>query len=136
MKVDNNLAAGVGSLAFAVNCANSGDTIRFAANLANQTIDLGSNQLVIDKSLVFEASPSDNINLLSSGSNATITNNADIKIIGLQIYAPNALRAAIQNNKSLTLENVTLFKYNDQASVATLLNNSELIIIGDCKIEE
>jgi len=136
LKVDNNLAAGVGSLAFAVNCANSGDTIRFAANLANQTIDLGSNQLVIDKSLVFEASPSDNINLLSSGSNATITNNADIKIIGLQIYAPNALRAAIQNNKSLTLENVTLFKYNDQASVATLLNNSELIIIGDCKIEE
>ena len=47
LKVDNTYSKGAGSLYAAVNCANPGDTIRFSSSIMNDTIDLGTENLLI-----------------------------------------------------------------------------------------
>ncbi|MBK9256561.1 MAG: proprotein convertase P-domain-containing protein [Saprospiraceae bacterium] len=134
LTVNNNLASGVGSLPFALNCAQNGDTIRFAQGFINQTIDLGTNQLNVFANLTIEADPAANIHVISSGTNATISTNGTVKISGLHIHAPSATKAAIENKKGLTLENVTLYNYPGGSGIMTLINAGVLNIIGYCDI--
>ena len=53
--VKSTADSGVGSLRAAIAVAKAGDTIRFAAKLANKTISLNSGQLEITKSLTIDA---------------------------------------------------------------------------------
>ena len=132
LTVDNENATGVGSLAFAINCAASGDTIRFAPGFINKTIDLGNNFLEINKSMVIEANPTANIHVISTSANPTITNTQQSKIIGLYIHAPSVNAPAILNGRILELENVHLIKY--PGGNTTLLNTGILDVKGYCNI--
>lgn len=132
LTVDNNLADGPGSLFAAVNCALSGDTIRFAPGFINQTIDLGANTLVINKNLVIEANPSANIHVISSSQNPTIQNTQVTSIKGLYIHAPSTNAPAIHNGRIMELDQVTLIKYPQ--GTTTLLNTGILDIKGYCNI--
>ncbi|NJM62910.1 MAG: DUF4347 domain-containing protein, partial [Oscillatoriales cyanobacterium RU_3_3] len=67
--VTNNNDSGPGSLRAAIASAQAGDTIQFAASLANQTITLTSGQLVINKNLTIDAVGA--ANLTVSGNNAS-----------------------------------------------------------------
>lgn len=56
LQVSNTLDSGSGSLRQAVSDAISGDTITFATDLSGQTITFTSGQILLDKSLILDAS--------------------------------------------------------------------------------
>jgi len=66
--VSTNADSGLGSLREAISTAQPGDTITFAASLANQTINLTS-QLEIDKNLIIDGEAAAGLTI--SGNNAT-----------------------------------------------------------------
>lgn len=67
LKVTNTKDSGAGSLRQAIANANSGDVIKFDASLANQTINLSSGQLEINKNLTIDGKDSRNLSI--SGDN-------------------------------------------------------------------
>ncbi|MBK9150548.1 MAG: proprotein convertase P-domain-containing protein [Saprospiraceae bacterium] len=135
LTVDNNLADGPGSLFAAVQCANSGDTIRFATNFTNQTINLGNQNLVINKALLIEANPSANIHVISSSADPTVVNNNLVTIRGLNIHASGPVNGAILNTNKLVLENVNVYNYPGGSSQGTVRNNGNMEILGNCNIQ-
>src|SRR6476659_5081884 len=54
LTVTNNLDSGAGSLRAEIAAANPGDTVAFAPGMAGQTIQLTSDELVINKSLTIQ----------------------------------------------------------------------------------
>lgn len=133
--VDNNRLNDAGSLLAAINCASSGDTIRFAPDFVNQIINLGSQNIVVNKNLVIEANPSSNINIISSSADATLVNNNTLTIKGLNIYASGNVNGAILNNSNLVLENVNVYNYPGGSSQGTVRNNGNMEILGNCNIQ-
>ena len=135
--VNNPHPSGTGSLLAAINCSASGDTIRFASNMLNDTILLGNQNLVINKNLVIEADITKNIHIMSNSANATIVNNAGntLKIEGLYIHSANAGIGAINNFGTLTLDDVSTYKWPG-ASTSTIQNQTgaSTNLIGNCKI--
>ena len=129
----------IGSLNGALNCADPGDTIVFSNVMQNQTIDLGNNNLVFNKSMTIIADPLLNITIASSSSsNATIEvlAGASVKIKGLKIKASLSPSGAILNAGSLTLDNTELIK-NPSFSPPSLLKNTgggTVAIEGNCNI--
>ncbi|MBW4636002.1 MAG: right-handed parallel beta-helix repeat-containing protein [Iphinoe sp. HA4291-MV1] len=67
--VTSNADNGAGSLREAIAKAQSGDTIQFASNLANQTITLTSGQLTVNKSLTIDGAGTTGLTI--SGNNSS-----------------------------------------------------------------
>ncbi len=113
-----------GSLPSAINCANSGDTIRIAASLANMTINIGSSPITINKNLVFIGLGS-NSNITSSGTGVfTIAAGKTAEFQNLIITAGTSLTSgAILNNGNLKLMNVNVHR-NTGVTNATLIRNT------------
>jgi len=84
--VTSNADSGQGSLREAIALAQSGDSIQFASNLANQTITLSSGQLTVNKNLTID------------GAGAT----------GLTISGNNQSRVFDVVSNSFTLRNLTV----------------------------
>lgn len=140
LTVDHNRKSGPGSLKAAIDCAAAGDTIRFASNIINDTIFLGDQSLLINKNLYIESDITKNIHITSNSATPTIINNAPnvaegLKIKGIHVHSSNAGIGAINNNGSLTLEDVILHKWPGSSS-ATLSNQSgaNAILKGNCKL--
>lgn len=140
LTVDNTHKSGPGSLYDAVQCAVSGDTIRFASDITNDTIYLGTQSLNINKKLFIESDITKNIHIMSESSAATIINSAPnagegLKIKGLHIHSSNPTIGAINNNGTLTLHDVILHEYSG-SSTSTITNQAgaTATLIGNCKI--
>lgn len=139
LTVDHTRQSGPGSLKEAISCASVGDTIKFASSLANDTIDLKGQNLIINKHLIIESPTNQNIFLSTDSQSPTIVNNTTglgLILKGINILAPNANNGTlIINNGNLTLENVKLYKNTN--STATIINQGlgVLNILGDSKIE-
>ena len=140
LNVDNTYAKGAGSLYAAISCSNEGDTIKFNSSIMNDTIDLGIENLVIDKPIIIYGDITKNIHIFSNSSSATIINNTAVggkglSIKGIHIHSSNPDIGAIENNSKLLLEDVILHKYPG-SSVSTITNNigSTVEIIGDCQV--
>ncbi|MBC7885828.1 MAG: proprotein convertase P-domain-containing protein [Saprospiraceae bacterium] len=140
LKVDNTYPSGAGSLFAAVNCAVDGDTIRFIPTLMNDTIFLGTQNLVNNKNLVIEGDISKNIHIISTSPNPVFVNNVpsgnqELKIKGLHIHSSNAGIGAINNLGKLTLEDVITYKWQG-SSTATINSQTgaTTTFIGNCKI--
>lgn len=140
LTVDHNRKSGPGSLKAAIDCAAAGDTIRFASNIINDTIFLGDQSLLINKNLYIESDITKNIHITSNSATPTIINTAPnvaegLKIKGIHVHSSNAGIGAINNNGSLTLEDVILHKWPGSSS-ATLNNQSgaNAILKGNCKL--
>jgi hypothetical protein len=139
LTVDHTRQSGPGSLKEAISCASVGDTIKFASSLANDTIDLKGQNLIINKHLIIESPTNQNIFLSTDSQSPTIVNNTTglgLILKGINILAPNASNGTlIINNGNLTLENVKLYKNTN--STATIINQGlgVLNILGDSKIE-
>lgn len=137
LTVSNPHPSGIGSLLAAINCASTGDTIRFAPSVLNDTILLGNLNLSIDKNLVIEADITKNIHVMSNNVNATIVNNAgnSLEIKGLYIHSSNAGIGAINNFGTLTLEDVIIYKWSG-TSISTIQNQigASTNLTGNCQI--
>ncbi len=142
LTVNNTYQTGAGSLYAAINCASIGDTIKFSSSLQNDTIDLGTNNILIDKSMVLEGDISKNLHIISGSNNPTIVNTAPtggngLIIKGVHIHAPGLNAEAIENNGKLILENVILHNYPGSANSAIINDEgSSVDIKGSCKIIE
>lgn len=140
LQVEHPFASGIGSLLNAVSCALPGDTIYFNSTLKNQTLDLGTSTLVINKSIVLKANPADNITVFTNASSAPtveIAAGQTVTIIGLNIRASGAADGAIRNGGLLTLSDVDLIK-NPAVTHTALLRNQgagNVIVSGSCTLK-
>ena len=142
LKVDNTYSEGAGSLYAAVNCADTGDTIRFNSSIMNDTIDLGNENLVINKHIVIESDLSKNIHIFSSGDGATIQNSAPstgdgLVIKGVHIHASGLNTGAVENNGKLVLDDVIIHNYPGSSN-PSIINNvgSTAEVKGKCEIKD
>lgn len=137
--VNQTSGNGTGSLPAAINCAESGDTIHLSSSLANQTINVGSSPLSINKSLVILADGS-NINLTGTGTRIfEVSMGSQVEFKGLTITAGTAMTAGAINNLGSTKLNNVIIKKNTGVSGATLFENkpgSLLTVIGTCMINQ
>jgi len=140
LTVDHTRASGAGSLAEAINCALPGDTIRFAANIQNDTFFLGNQNLVINKSIFIECDINRNIHIMSTSTSPTIictasTSGNGLKIKGVHIHSSNQSIGAIQNIGKLLLDDVIMHKWPG-SSTATIFsgNGANTQVSGNCSV--
>lgn len=129
----------LGSLAAAITCASSGDTIWLAPMLSGDTIDIGAFPILLNKDIVIMA---DGVDISVSGSGSRIFEveaGSVVEINGVRIIAGTAVAGgAINNPGSLTLKDVTIDK-NPATEGAVLIQNvsgGSLFIEGDCLIQQ
>ena len=133
---------GQGSLRFAIDCATSGDTIRFDAALAGDTIFLSSEKLVIQKHLTIYSELDPKIVVMSnvdglieviSGQTVEINN---IVLIGSPDSDPAAIEVAAGG--ILKLEDVQLVvnPLTVNPSAHLILNRGTLRLRGDNELEK
>jgi len=142
LTVNNTYQSGAGSLYAAYNCASTGDTIKISSSLQNDTIYLGANNMVFNKSVIIEGDISKNIHIISDGINSTLINNAPTSsngliIKGLHIHSGGSNSFAIENNGKLILENSIIHNYPGFTNTAIINNEgSSLEIKGNCQIKD
>jgi subtilisin-like proprotein convertase family protein len=137
LTVNQTTGTGTGSLSSAISCANPGDTIRIAAVLEGQTIDVGPVPLFVNKDLVFMAE-STGINITGSGTRVfEIRPGVHAVLIGLDIKAGTSpIAGAVLNPGTVTLKDV-IMRRNTGVQGATLIENSpgaQLFVVGNCYI--
>jgi hypothetical protein len=131
---------GEGSFRDAVGCATQGDTIRFAPELAGQTIFLDSERILVDKNLVIINEFLPRVNIQSNTIGAIeIAPGANVKIQNLNIISGiDGIPAAILNHGELTLQNAMINR-NSNLPVnfdQLILNNGQLELMGNIEIKE
>ncbi len=132
--VTNTNDDGPGSLRFAIMCASLGDTILFAEELVNDTINLLSKLMITNDvtllnshlaPIFIKGSFSDNILFVTSNTRATMHN------LSL-INGASSSSSAVINNGSLSLENVQVYMDSTPLdSTILFINYDSLIINGD-----
>jgi hypothetical protein len=140
LEVQNGAITGAGSLRAAVECAGSGDTIRFASSVYNSQIDVTTLNLSINKNLTLLADPANNITIVSQSTTLPtidITGAFNVKIIGLKIIGSRFSTAGIRNSGTLVLQNVEVKKNPAFVPSNLLINNGGTVSLeGSCKIIE
>jgi len=130
---------GFGSLRYNIDCAFAGDTIRFHSSLAGQTILLDSNNIDLDKNLIFISTLSPTVTISSSVTGLFIVHNnvteefRDINMISGN--APGNMGAAFDNLGILKLHNVNVLRNPIFPGVDNLVRNktgSTVILSGTC----
>jgi PKD repeat protein len=113
-----------GSLPYAINCANSGDTVKISASLANQTINIGSSPIVINKNLVIMALGA-NTNITSSAAGVfDISTGKTVELKDLIVTAGDMTPyGAINNNGIFKMNNVNIHRNAAHPGVILVKNN-------------
>ena len=131
---------GEGSLRYAIMCAQPGDTIRLSSQLGGDTICLTSSSLTIDKNLVIQADPDDQIYIKGIGIDRifNISSGSQVKIEGINIICGDALNAScVRNEGDLTLKDVSLFTPSGGGgNISKLENLGQLTIEGVTNIKD
>jgi hypothetical protein len=112
--VSTTMDEGVGSLPFAIGCADDGDTIRFANTLHNDTIVMIEHNAIVDKNLVFSSTSSDSIYISGMEVDRVfeIINDAIVEINGLHIIAGTGVSGtAIFNEGNTAVRNVHIYQH-------------------------
>ncbi|HSF88740.1 MAG TPA: multicopper oxidase domain-containing protein, partial [Saprospiraceae bacterium] len=135
--VTDSLGSGPGSLPYAIECAQAGDTIYFDPSIAGKTINL-QDTLRIDKDVTILNTHAGTITI--SGQNTlysiVISQEANVSMghINLISGSGNSGRAVV-NYGYLTLEGVTIFDSVVEAQTGdVILNQGLLMIRGNCQI--
>ncbi|MEM9545667.1 MAG: reprolysin-like metallopeptidase [Bacteroidota bacterium] len=126
-----------GTLKSALECAVDGDTITLQSIIAGSTINTGSISTIIDQSITILADPSDNIKILSNGGSPTfiISTGKTVSFIGFDIENLDSVDGVIENNGTLTLQNIKITSGNSHPSIVNE-NGGNLIVEGNCVLEE
>ncbi len=136
LTVNNPASDGsLGTLSSAVACAVDGDTIFLESVLANGVIDLGSNTLTIDESIVIVANSNDNIKVASEDDAPTFIINAgkSVSLIGFSIENSDSSIGVMQNYGTLTIRDMNFTSGN---KINSVMNESgaTLNVEGDCRL--
>lgn len=131
--------SGVGSLREAIECANNGDTIRFAYSLLSDSIKLTTQPLFITKDIYILVK--NQFNILVEGSDVLrvfgISTGNNVEISGLKLIEGNGIEGTgILNEGNLILKDITVYKKLNSISDSQILNNSTLHVDGEVKIKE
>ena len=133
---------GFGSLRYNIDCADSGDTIRFHSSLAGLTINLDTTEIILDKNLTILSTISPTVTISSSVIGLfMIENNVTVEFRDLNIISGNApgnMGAAFDNLGILTLHNITVHRNPLFPSVENLIRSkvgSSLYISGTCSFD-
>ena len=129
---------GFGSLRYAVNCAQPGDTISFSHLLNGDTITLTTGAIDLYKNVSILAEADDDMHLDASGvvRNFDILPGTQVVISGLQIIVGNgAVGAGIKNEGHLTIIDLTMINPYGTSSLATT-SGSQLTVQGVCYLIE
>ena len=140
LQVEHPYVTGIGSLLNAISCSEAGDTIYFNPTLKNLTLDLGTSTLLITKSLVLKANPTDNITIATNASSSPtleVFAGQNVTLIGLNILASGASDGAIRNGGNLTLIDVDLIKNPNVTHLSLLKNqgNGTVTVSGNCTLK-
>ena len=136
--VYNAELAGPGSLAAALDCAVSGDTVDIWSGIATDTIVLPES-LDLDFDLTILGPDEMNIAFDGSGltRSATISSGVSVRIENIEIISGTATDgAAIENNGNLQLTNVTLSSGPAPPNGSLLNNLGSLVLKGDCRVNQ
>jgi hypothetical protein len=124
---------GLGSLRAALLCSAEGDTILFAPNMKNDTIQLANSVITLDKNI--NILPCPEINVKINGSNLSkvfeVNPSKNVVIQSLYIFAGmNTDCSGILNNGNLTLRNATIRAQQNISTSSLVKNNASLNIDG------
>ncbi len=136
LRVSHTADAGPGSLRFAIACAQPGDTVYFAQDLANDTIFLLSN-LVIDKdiSIAFQHPGTVVINGQQTDQLLQIAQDAHVMLSTLDLIAGNGTSGrAIVNYGHLMMDQITIYDHPMAQTGHAILNVGSMSINNTCKI--
>jgi hypothetical protein len=143
LMVTNTNNAGYGSLRYNVDCAEPGDTILFESSLAGQTIMITSDEIELDKNLVFISTLTPRVTIASSIMGLfQIDNTITIEFRDLNIMGGNgsgSVGAAFENHGILKLHNVMVDRNPSFPLVQYLLRNesgSSIFLSGSCSFKE
>jgi hypothetical protein len=103
LTVTNNLDSGAGSLRAEIAAANPGDTINFAPSLDNQTINLTSGQLVINKSLTIQGPGAGQLAISGGGSYGSSVGSRVFEVYGASTNVTLSGLTITQGNSQGTL---------------------------------
>jgi hypothetical protein len=139
--VTNTNDFGSGSLRDAINCAVSGDTVKFSAALNGMTIHINSGRLLIDKNIFIHSSLSPRIIIASDIDGLfDIASGSTVECKLLDIisgYAGN-VGAAFNNLGTLKLQDVSILRNPLLPPGEYLIRNgpsSQLFLTGNCFLE-
>ena len=135
--VTNTVDGGPGSLRYAIDCAQSGDTIRFLSAVTGDTIQLDSS-IVIDKDLVIE---NNNVGIVTvSAQNIsqliTINANTEVTLKNINFISGNGTSGrAFINYGNLTLDGISIYENQSMPPTGNIILNNGLLSIRDnCNI--
>ncbi|MFT6334316.1 MAG: hypothetical protein ACJATI_001053 [Halioglobus sp.] len=126
-----------GSLRFAIECSNPGDTITFTKYMNGQTIPFDEISMMINKELTIYA-PSDLMITITRGSDGVLVNvmeAGDLTLQGIKLKRLS-ISPLIENSGLLTLKDVYLLEDVGLEGVEEiLLNLNQLKIIGEVYVQ-
>lgn len=135
--VTKKVDGGPGSLRYAIDCAQPGDTIRFLSELAGDTIMVDS-PLVIDKNLIIDNTLPGIVTINGQDVNQllTITVASNVSLRNINLISGNGITGrAISNQGNLTLDGITIFENPTFPQTGNMiLNNGLLTIKSNCTI--
>ncbi|HJW31711.1 MAG TPA: SpaA isopeptide-forming pilin-related protein, partial [Saprospiraceae bacterium] len=138
----NTLDAGYASLRYNLDCVQEGDTIRFLASLAGQTIFITSTVLNITKNVVLNSTLSPKLTVASNIQQLfVIQPNKSLEVISLRIISgnpPSNIGAAFDNSGTLILHDVNVLKNSLFSTGQYLIRNmpgSSCTFSGNCTID-
>lgn len=135
--VSNTNDSGTGSLRKAIECAQHGDTIKFASNVIGQTISLTSGPIQINKNIHIIQQSSSEVSISSNLPTLSI-NSGSCVFQHIQIYAGcqiNCYGTGIINYGDIILRDVTIIQDPDpNCGAASVYNLGGMIIEGTTKI--
>ncbi|HZV70832.1 MAG TPA: hypothetical protein VFG10_14855, partial [Saprospiraceae bacterium] len=142
LMVSNTMDAGPGSFRDVAGCAVAGDTIRFDASLAGQTIHITSDRIEVDKQLIIMSTLLPKLIIESEIPGLfDIRENGVAKIMGLNLVSGTTISgnmgAAFENSGSLTLHNVNICRNENLPDDQYLIRNSPgalIYITGSCSL--
>ena len=134
--VTNTLNAGPGSLRYAIECAESGDTIRFRSGIANDTIHLDA-PITLDKDLIIENTHLSSVIIDASTTSQLfhISPDTDVTLKKLTLLSGDGLTGrAIANYGVLTLDEMTIKEHPSLPFGNVILNSGQLEAKGSCQL--
>lgn len=135
--VTNTVDGDPGSLRYAIECAQPGDTIRFLPSMTGDTIQLDSS-IIIDKDLVIENTHAGIVTVSAQNISQlfTITVNSEVTLKNINFLSGNgASGRAFINNGNLTLDGISIFEHPSMPPTGNvILNNGFLSIRDNCNI--
>ncbi|MEZ4909936.1 MAG: hypothetical protein R2774_03640 [Saprospiraceae bacterium] len=135
--VTNTNDNGPGSLRKAIDCAESGDTILFAANVIGQTIQLTSGPIKINKDIYILQQSTTSVSIDGSAPVLQINSGAT-EIAHITLLAgcvPNLFGTGLLNYGTVYLKNITIIEdSNANCGEASVYNQGIMLIEGTTSI--